>query len=108
MQARYVNDGETVVFKATTDIEYDDIVKVGDNLVGVATTAIAKGDTGVVAITGAYEVAKAKVTLKQGQAVYYKDSDKNVTATQGDGPQIGVTLTDAKTDTATVIVKLLG
>ena len=40
--------------------------------------------------------------------MYFKDSDKNVTATQSDGPQIGVTLTDAKTDTATVIVKLLG
>lgn len=108
MQARYVNEGKTVIVKATANIAYGDIVKVGDNLVGVATSVIAKDDTGVVAISGAYEVDKAKVALKQGQAVYFKAADKNVTATQSDGPQMGIALIDAKADTSTVIVKLLG
>lgn len=106
MQARFVNNGDTAVVKATADIAYGDIVKIGDELAGVAVMAIAKGDTGTVSIRGAFEVAKSKVALKAGQSVYVKTADGTVTATSTDGPKLGVTLAEAKADAPTVIVRL--
>lgn len=108
MQARFVNNGESITIKADKDIAYGDMVKIGDELAGVAMMNIPKGDTGTVAIKGAFEVAKAKVTLKAGQSVYLKVAEGHVTATAEDGPKLGITVQDAKADAQTVVVKLLG
>lgn len=108
MQARYVNKGETVTVKASAEIAYGDIVKVGDNLVGVSLVNITKGDTGTVAISGAFEVVKEQGALKQGQTVYYKEADKSITGTATDGTKIGVTLEAVKADAPTVVIKLMG
>ncbi|MDY5253985.1 DUF2190 family protein [Veillonella caviae] len=108
MQARFVNNGESVTVKADKNIAYGDLVKIGDELVGVAMMNILKGETGTVAIKGAFEVLKAKVGLKAGQSVYFKAADGNVTATDSDGPKLGITLQEAKTEAPTVVVKLVG
>lgn len=62
MATNYIQAGEVIDYTAGADISSGDVVAVG-NLVGVAITDIANGETGPVGIDGVWELPKVSAAV---------------------------------------------
>ena len=84
--ARYVQPGKAIEYTNAGEetIRYGDVVAL-TNCIGVAAADIAPGATGVIEISGVYEMpADTSAAFTQGQKPYWDASGKKVTATEGD------------------------
>ncbi len=84
--ARYVQPGKAIEYTNAGEetIRYGDVVAL-TNCIGVAAADIAPGTTGVIEISGVYEMpADTSAAFTQGQKLYWDASGKKVTATEGD------------------------
>tara|TARA_B100000459_G_scaffold52626_1_gene28140 strand:- start:10522 stop:10845 length:324 start_codon:yes stop_codon:yes gene_type:complete len=74
----FVQNGNSLDLVASSSYSSGDIVIEG-NLVGVAVTDIASGETGAVSVSGVYEFTKeSAATLAQGDIAYYDASTKKL------------------------------
>ena len=105
--ARYVQPGKAIEYTNASEetIRYGDVVAL-TNCVGVAAADIAPGATGVIELSGVYEMpADTSAAFTQGQKLYWDASGQKVTATEGD-IAAGIAV-EAKPDSAAVaLVKL--
>lgn len=108
MANNYVQPAGTISYtNAGSAIQSGDPVIIGTT-VGVALVDIGEGETGSVAIEGAFELAKANAKIDQGTAVNLT-SAKNVTSAAAGANGVtgfGIAITDAAAGDATVVVKL--
>lgn len=84
--ARYVQPGKAIEYTNASEetIRYGDVVAL-TNCIGVASADIAPGETGVIELSGVYEMpADTSAAFTQGQKLYWDASGKKVTATEGD------------------------
>lgn len=76
MATTKVQDGHTISYTATADVNSGDGVCVGSNTLGVAPADIAAGATGILEITGVYALTKATTSgnsFDQEEDVYVDD-----------------------------------
>jgi len=111
MATNYVQAGEVIDYTAGADISSGDVVAVG-NLVGVAITDIASGDTGAVSVEGVWELPKVSAAvIGAGETVNYDVSasafdDNAATAATGDLTGGCVAVAAAGNGDLTVLVKI--
>lgn len=109
MKATYVQRGETIEYKNTTEsaINADDVVSLGSRI-AVAGDNISKGETGILHTVGVFEIKKKESeVINQGTSVYYSETD-GITATADSNIPAGYAFKSAKATDTTVYVKLLG
>ena len=87
----YVKKGEVLDWNNATGsaVLSGDLV-ISGALAGVATTNIADGEIGAVALKGCFILPKATGAITQGAKVYWVTADKNVTTTASGNTLIGV------------------
>lgn len=102
--ATYVGEGKTVIYKATKDVAYHDVVTL-EGRCGVALMDIPKSSEGTVAVTGAFEIPKASGAVKLGAAVYFNVDNGTVSGTNTDVP-CGFALEAADASAPTLLVKI--
>jgi predicted RecA/RadA family phage recombinase len=103
----HIADGRVLNVLATVAILSGSLVKVGD-VVGVASTNIAPGESGSVQITAVYEVPKSAGAVAQGQKLYFDEDADALTTTAGDHTFAGHAYEAAAAGDATVRVRLIG
>jgi predicted RecA/RadA family phage recombinase len=90
MSTNFIEKGEVLNYTAVNKpIASGDVVIIG-NIVGIAKTDIAVGETGAVHITGVYSLPKAAEAITQGTKVYWSNVNQNVTLNKADSILIGV------------------
>lgn len=107
MATNYIQDGEVLDFTngSGSDIASGAVV-VSNDLVGVALTDIADGDTGAVATEGVFEVAKeTPLAINFGDKVYWDVANSRVDKTNTNTP-MGICAEAAGSAATTVKVKL--
>ncbi len=115
-KATYWQRGETLDYTntSTETIEANTVIVFGTHI-GIAGTHILPGETGVLHVTGVFEIPKAeKQALEMGINVYFDGS--GVTAAKNDGaaenpvayPLAGYTVQAAAADDMVALVKLAG
>lgn len=90
---------------AGSAISSDDVVRVGARW-GIAVNDIANGDQGIVETRGRHLLAKASGAIALGATLWWDSGNSRVTATQNDGPPIGVCAKAALTGDTAVEVDL--
>lgn len=84
----FVQNGNSLDLVASAAYTSGELVIEG-NLVGVAVTDIASGETGAVSVNGVYEFEKeASASLAQGDIAYYDATTKKLDATTSN-PAVG-------------------
>jgi predicted RecA/RadA family phage recombinase len=68
--AAYKQKGDVINFTASADIAYHEIVAIG-TMAGIALEAIAKGESGAVAIAGIFDVPTTASDIAAGDTVYF-------------------------------------
>lgn len=107
MAKNYIQAGDTIEIKATSDVKSGELVTIGD-IVAVAITDIATGAIGDGFAVGVFNVPKlATDKMAAGKKVYLKDGKVQLDAT-GNLPFVGVTWVDAAANTEFVAVKING
>jgi predicted RecA/RadA family phage recombinase len=102
----HVQKGDNITVTATADALSGDVVKIG-NLVGVAATDAAIGDSLDLVTVGVFDFPKvAADAITIGDAVYWRSSDGLVTGTASGNTKIGVAVTDAANPSGSVNVRL--
>lgn len=102
----YIQPG-TRLELTSTGIIAGDLVTVGGKHVGVAAINAATGNIVQVAVEGVFEVAKAAVTVAQGDLLFVSGTSlTNVDNTAGSLPCAGYAFENAQSGDATVKVKL--
>lgn len=103
MIAKYVQLGDSIDYRPTTDVAAGDLVIVGE-IVGVAKLDIPANTLGALALTGIYDIAKISVTITQGEIVYWDASNKKITNIATDNTAVGVCVltSDATAETARI------
>jgi len=109
MKATFFQNGNMIDFTNSTDtaIAAGAVVSLNDERVGIAACDIAAGETGTLAISGVFTVAKAAGTaIKQGQAVKYDATNDNFGV--GDTAKVaaGFAVSEAAADAVTMEVKI--
>ena len=106
----FVQHGDVLHYK----VQPSDVIKSGDmvavrKVVGIAVTDGVPGELLAVSVRGVYSVPlpAASGEIKQGDALYFNATAKEITLTAGTNPQAGFAWDDAVTGTF-VSVKLLG
>lgn len=89
-KAVFVQKGENIDFKASSNIEYMEVVPMASCL-GVALEPIAAGETGAVSLTGVYDLPVAPdlgtgISINVGDAVYWNTTNSNITKDATDTP----------------------
>lgn len=107
MSAKYWQRGETIDYTTTEAVSNGDVVDLATRI-GVAGNDIAAKETGAVHVVGVFEIPKATGEITLGAAVYWDKSAKNITTTSDSNTPAGWAVATAKSDDATVLVKLLG
>ncbi len=111
--ATYVQRGETLDYVNETAklISAGSVVIVGDRI-GVAGCPIAPGETGVLHVTGVFEIAKTgTAAIEIGKAVFFDGAGITGTASEsGEAATVpaGYAAASAAANAATVLVKLTG
>lgn len=111
----YKQPGQTMDWVNTSGgaVAVDSLVKIGDR-VGVACVDIAPGETGAVQMEGVVEVPKKSTdVVAQGDALYFDESDDEVTLADGGGGSggnilAGYAFSSAGNGATTVWLKLNG
>lgn len=118
MTTKYKQPGIVLDHTAGADISAGDVVKMG-NILGVALTDIANGETGSVQIDGVFELAKVSgAVIAQGESLTWDVSansgagafdDNAATPATGDVTGAAAVAFEAKgSGTTTLLVKLTG
>lgn len=115
MTAKYWQKGEALDYKASAAVKNGEVVSLGTRI-GVAGEDIAVGETGHLHVVGVFEMEKATGDVTMGAAVYYDETNKNITtvASTGTSPSVvnnipaGYAAAPAASGDETVLVKLLG
>lgn len=102
----YIQKGDTLEFTAASDVKSGEMVLVG-NIVGVAVNDVANGATGVVNVTGVYEVPKEADAISKGASLYFKASTKSLTTTAQGNTFAGWAWSDQLAGDGTVLVHLI-
>lgn len=104
----HIADGRVLAVLATAAILGGSLVKVGD-LVGVAATDIAAGESGSVAITSVYEVPKkAGIVAPQGAKLYLEAASGAITTTEAGNTFAGHAYAAAAGADTVVQLRLVG
>lgn len=102
----YVQEGDKLRYTAGANITSGQAVLVGKRL-GVASTAIANGDTGVLCMEGVYTIAKLSTdVVAQGSLLYWDDTNKRLTVTSTDNTLAGYAFTAAGNGATTVNISI--
>lgn len=105
----YIQEGKKLVWTNSTgsDVASGDVVVVG-NRIGIASVAIADGESGVLSMEGVYELAKAvdEAFATQGTAVYWDSANSKITVVAGDNTPAGYIFETAIQAATTVNVKI--
>lgn len=105
--ARYVQPGKAIEYTNAGEetIRYGDVVAL-TSCIGVAAADIEPGATGVIELSGVYEMpADTSAAFTQGQKLYWDASGQKVTATEGD-VEAGIAVEAKDTAGALALVKL--
>lgn len=110
MATNFSKEGGVIDHTAGSAISSNDVV-IMQNLIGIALTDIANGETGSVAIEGVFSLAKNSTTvIAQGELVDWDASatqiDTGITPASGDLENCGVAVAAAGNGATTVLVKL--
>lgn len=104
-KAVFVQKGENIDFKASSNIEYMEVVPMASCL-GIALEPIAAGETGAVTLTGVYEMPAASgVEIATGDAVFWNTENSNIDK-DATGTPAGIAVADKASAGTTVRVKL--
>jgi len=107
-KASYFQRGESLdyVNHTTEKIEALSIIPLVSRI-GIAGDDIAPGETGVIDVSGVFEIQKTDETaIPMGTPVYYDGT--GITATSGENTPAGYAAADTAAGDSTMIVKLLG
>lgn len=114
MSTNYKQPGKVIDYTAAADITAGSVVKI-KNILGVALTDIANGDTGSVQIDGVFEVPKVSgAVIAQGESLTWDVSaaafdDNAATPATGDVTGAPAVAFEAKGNaTTTLLVKFTG
>ena len=103
-----VQSGNNITVTAAADAISGDVVKIG-NLIGVAATDAAIGDSLDLVTVGVFDLPKvAADTIAVGDAAYWRSSDGLITSTASGNSKIGIATTDAANPSGSVNVRLNG
>lgn len=103
----FICDGKSIEVVATAAILSGDVV-VASNIVGVAATSAAIGETVAVSITGVFLLVKAAGTSwNQGDKIYWDATNKVVTSTAASNTLMGYAYKSAASADTSAYVKLL-
>ena len=84
MTAKYWQKGEVLDYKASAAVKNGEVVSLGTRI-GVAGEDIAAGETGHLHVVGVFEMEKATGAVTMGAAVYYDETNKNITTVASTG-----------------------
>ena len=103
----FIQDGKVINVVLAAIIASGGVLQVGQ-LVGVAVTSGAIGDTVAIQLFGVFSLSKAAGAVSQGAILYWDDTAKNVTTSSGSGAnaKIGYAWAAAQSGDATVQVTL--
>lgn len=103
----FIQDGKVINVVLAAIIASGGVLQVGQ-LVGVAVTSGAIGDTVAIQLFGVFTINKAAGALSQGALLYWDDTAKNVTTSSASGAnaKIGYAWASAQSGDATVQVTL--
>ena len=105
MKARFIYDGKAIDYTPAENVAAGDVVII-DNLVGVAHLDIPANTLGALHLQGIYDVEKAAGSIAAGAKVFWIVADKKATATEGANKFLGIAVTAAAANDATVRVKI--
>ena len=108
MSANFIYDLDRIEYKnsASVTIKAGDIVKIGV-IHGVAITDIPQNETGIVKVTGCFDVTAAKVaTFVPGDIVYY-DATIGEAVADNSKAVLGFAIAEKKSSSTTVSVALM-
>ena len=106
--AQYVQKGSSIDYinNGAAAIAAGDIVNLGARI-GVASTDIAVGAVGSVAVSGVFSMPKAAGAVTVGAALYFDSESGNITATSGEKTvPAGWAVAPAAADAAEVLIKI--
>jgi len=103
----YVQEGDVLDYKAgATGVVSGLMVAMGKR-VGIALRDIAPHETGSVAVTGVWNVAKLPTdVVVQGDVLYWDADDFRLTITEGTNTPAGYAAASAGNGAATVLIKI--
>lgn len=108
-KATYYQPGNNIDYTnpGGTEIYAGEIVSLNGERIGVAVSDMAAGETGTIAVTGAFNLPKAAATaIKQGAAVKFDMTAGNVSTSASATVPAGWCVEDAEADDTTVLVKI--
>ena len=104
----YIQKGNTITCKAPVNgVKSGDVVKVED-ILGISVNDASEGENFALNLSGAYELSKAQVEIKQGQKVYWSESKNQITSTATGNDLLGIAMNNATKETPSIIVRLIG
>ena len=107
-EAVEIQNGETIDYELTADVNVGDVIPLGSEMVGIATVSGISGETIAVEIEDVFEIAAASAdAISVGDLLYWDASNKVVTKTATDNTRAGraVSAKGAST-TGSVYVKI--
>lgn len=104
----FIQSGNVITFTAPTGGITSGSGLLAGSLFGVASTDAAQGTPVECSMTGVFELPKAADDVEFGEALYWDDTEKEVTVTALDNTLIGAAVAAAAAGVATVRVRLNG
>jgi len=102
----YINEGTTLKYTASANITSGTAVLVGTKI-GVAVADIANGATGILMMDGVFELPKASSdTVAQGAALYWDNSNKQLTTSSSGNTYAGYAVEAAANGTTKVKIRI--
>lgn len=104
----FIQHGNVITFTAPSGGITSGAGLLAGSLFGVASTDAAQGNPVECAMTGVFELPKAADDVEFGEALYWDDTEKEVTVTSTDNTLIGAAVAAAAAGVSTVKVRLNG
>lgn len=109
--AKFIQDGNTLDFKASDNISYMDVVPLTSTTsvalgVGVALEDIEANTIGAVATKGVFELPSVTTAMDFGDQVYWDKSNGKITKTSTNNTPAGMVVEDKASGVTTVKVKV--
>ena len=110
-EAKFIQDGNTLDFKASDNITYMDVVPLTSTTsvalgVGVALEDIKANTIGAVATKGVFELPSVTAAMDFGDQVYWDDSNSKVTKTSTNNTPAGMVVEDKASGVTTAKVRI--
>lgn len=103
MKAIYVQPGNTIDYTPSTAVAAGDVIVMG-TIIGIASYDIAANTLGALAVCGVFDMPKASGAITPGAAVYWDNTNKNITTTATGNTVAGVAIATAGAADSTVRV----